>query len=149
MGEKVNTYRPIDGRQWNGTTSPLPASPMATTNATDYFGQDSAPGSPTGSEFASNDGGRVRKKRSNSSAGTTSRNIGKGGRRRPSSGSRSRGREADRMCADLPCLGCADLPCLGLQGRRALARPGRAGADDLGSRNPGDDGRAAAVTLPR
>ncbi|KAF8919824.1 hypothetical protein CPB85DRAFT_1275493 [Mucidula mucida] len=86
MGEKVNTYRPIDGRQWNaghGASSPLPGSPIAS-NGADYFGHDSAPGSPSSTEFASNDGGRVRKKRSASSAGTTSRNVGKG-RRRPSS----------------------------------------------------------------
>lgn len=97
MGEKVNTYRPIDGRQWNnpnpGSSSPtLPASPIVSTPASsggnEYFGHgnaDSAPASPTSaSDFLSNDGGRVKKKRSTSSAGGVTKNVPKG-RRRPSS----------------------------------------------------------------
>lgn len=100
MGEKVNTYRPIDGRQWNtsqgnGANSPvLPASPISPTagpsSANEYFSHpgkiDSAPASPSASEFLpSNDGGRVmKKKRSTSSAGGIAKPVGKG-RRRPSS----------------------------------------------------------------
>ncbi|KAF8894023.1 hypothetical protein BD779DRAFT_1435397 [Infundibulicybe gibba] len=98
MGEKVNTYRPIDGRQWNsnsvgGSNSPaLPASPISSTpvsSSGEYFGHgtvDSAPASPSASsEFLSNDGGRVKKKRSTSSAGNMAKNVGTKGRRRPSS----------------------------------------------------------------
>ncbi len=90
MGEKVNTYRPIDGRQWNagnGASSPtMPGSPLNSTGG-DYFSPvDSAPGSPSSaSDLVSNDGGRVKKKRSASSAGATSRNVGGKNRRRPSS----------------------------------------------------------------
>ncbi|KAK0212828.1 hypothetical protein DFS33DRAFT_1392352 [Desarmillaria ectypa] len=90
MGEKVNTYRPIDGRQWNagnGASSPtMPGSPLNSTGG-DYFSPvDSAPGSPSSaSDLISNDGGRVKKKRSTSSAGATSRNVGGKNRRRPSS----------------------------------------------------------------
>lgn len=98
MGEKVNTYRPIDGRQWNSTTSngsgsPLPSSPVTSTpkaNGSEYFGHqngDSAPASPSGTEFpalATNDGGRVKKPRSSSSAGGVPKPMAKG-RRRPSS----------------------------------------------------------------
>ncbi|KAF9568015.1 LAG1-DNAbind-domain-containing protein [Agrocybe pediades] len=104
MGEKVNTYRPIDGRQWNtpqgtapGATSPtLPSSPISptvpTSNGGEYFSMptngDSAPASPSASEFLpSNDGGRVqKKKRSSSSAGIMGKPPAKG-RRRPSSAS--------------------------------------------------------------
>lgn len=97
MGEKVNTYRPIEGRQWNsnvsngGATSPvLPGSPLSPTSASgsaDYFGganPDSEPPSPSSADFMSNDGGRVKKKRSTSSAGGIGKPVGKG-RRRPSS----------------------------------------------------------------
>ncbi|KAF9010542.1 hypothetical protein BDQ17DRAFT_1387775 [Cyathus striatus] len=96
MGEKVNTYRPIDGRQWNtqgtGSNSPvLPGSPVASTPVSstgpDYFGHgsvDSAPASPSASDFT-NDGGRVKKKRSTSSAGGITKNAPPKGRRRPSS----------------------------------------------------------------
>ncbi|KAF8070604.1 hypothetical protein FPV67DRAFT_1561369 [Lyophyllum atratum] len=100
MGEKVNTYRPIDGRQWNnpqgtGSNSPaLPGSPIASnasSTSSEYFGTGStgsAPASPSAasSEFLSNDGGRVKKppKRSSSSAGGITKNVPKG-RRRPSS----------------------------------------------------------------
>lgn len=100
MGEKVNTYRPIDGRQWNttqgtGSNSPaLPGSPISPTagpsSANEYFSHpgkvDSAPASPSGAEYLpSNDGGRVmKKKRSTSSAGGINKPVGKG-RRRPSS----------------------------------------------------------------
>ncbi|TFK73903.1 LAG1-DNAbind-domain-containing protein [Pluteus cervinus] len=97
MGEKVNTYRPIEGRQWNvsqanGSNSPpLPGSPVPSTpvssNSSEYFGHangDSAPASPSATDFPqSNDGGRVKKKRSNSSTGGIAKNTK--GRRRPSS----------------------------------------------------------------
>ncbi|KAF6763111.1 jkappa-recombination signal binding protein [Ephemerocybe angulata] len=96
MGEKVNTYRPIEGRIWNasitnGSNSPvLPGSPLSPTNGAggaDYFGpndEGSGPPSPSSADFTSNDGGRVKKKRSTSSAGGLSKPVGKG-RRRPSS----------------------------------------------------------------
>jgi hypothetical protein len=98
MGEKVNTYRPIDGRQWNttvnnGSSSPLPGSPITSTpksSGSEYFGHqnvDSAPASPATADFAahvSNDGGRVKKPRSSSSAGGVPKPMAKG-RRRPSS----------------------------------------------------------------
>lgn len=99
MGEKVNTYRPIDGRQWNtaqgnGSNSPaLPGSPISPTvgpsSANEYFSHpgkmDSAPASPSSEFLPSNDGGRVmKKKRSTSSAGGINKPVGKG-RRRPSS----------------------------------------------------------------
>lgn len=98
MGEKVNTYRPIEGRQWNnpqgpGSHSPgIPASPVATPGSSvgsEYFGQpmaDSAPASPSNSEFLTNDGGRVKKpKRSTSSTGGIAKNVAQKGRRRPNS----------------------------------------------------------------
>lgn len=99
MGEKVNTYRPIEGRVWNnagaGSNSPvLPGSPILSTPASsggsEYFGHvvaGSAPASPSGEEFSSNDGGRVKKgKRSTSSASGITKNMGgPKGRRRPSS----------------------------------------------------------------
>jgi len=98
MGEKVNTYRPVDGRLWNtnqGTepNSPtLPGSPVsvAAGSSDGYFPHsgkiDSAPASPSASDFpASNDGGRVmKKKRSTSSAGGVAKPVAKN-RRRPSS----------------------------------------------------------------
>ncbi len=99
MGEKVNTYRPIEGRQWNtghgnGLASPgLPGSPVASTpvsaNGGEYFGQqmsaDSEPASPTSVSDLTNDGGRVRKKRATSSAGGIAKPGNTKGRRRPSS----------------------------------------------------------------
>ncbi|KAK1233172.1 hypothetical protein PQX77_003707 [Marasmius sp. AFHP31] len=99
MGEKVNTYRPVDGRQWNvggshGSGSPgLPSSPISSTpvsSTSEYFGLD-GPDSPT-SEFLSNDGGRVRKKRSTSSAGGMGKTVQKGRRRPSSAGSVTSGR---------------------------------------------------------
>ena len=101
MGEKVNTYRPIEGRHWNaplgGSTSPiLPGSPVVSTPVSmsgsgDYFGQGSGaavsePASPSSSNDFSNDGGKVKKgKRSTSSAGGMSKNPVPKGRRRPTS----------------------------------------------------------------
>ena len=106
MGEKVNTYRPVDGRVWNKsirTDSPsvLPASPVVTTpisqHSGEYFGNlDSAPASPspTSVDFLTNDGGRVKKqKRSTSSGGGISKKTTANNRRRPASaGSASSGR---------------------------------------------------------
>jgi recombining binding protein (suppressor of hairless) len=101
MAEKVNTYRPVDGRQWTksasrGSDSPaIPASPSASTptSATasiDYFGTDSSvPPSPDmESHPNTNDGGRVRKgKRSTNSAGGITKSAAAKGRnsKRPTS----------------------------------------------------------------
>lgn len=113
MGEKVNTYRPVDGRQWNapqasssrGSNSPpLPSSPVISTptslgsnpGSADYFGGNnqssttSAPASPTSYDFPSNDGGRVKRgKRSTSSTGggVSKTHSAKGRRRQNSAGS--------------------------------------------------------------
>ncbi|KAA1474216.1 LAG1-DNAbind-domain-containing protein [Dentipellis sp. KUC8613] len=121
MGEKVNTYRPPDGRQWQngvdgsrGSDSPvMPSSPLVSTPASsgsgsnDYFGQagagagasaSSAPTSPTPNplDFPSNDGGRVKKgKRSTSSAGGLSKGSASSKtRRRPASAGSSSSRNA-------------------------------------------------------
>ncbi|KAI6045974.1 LAG1-DNAbind-domain-containing protein [Pisolithus marmoratus] len=102
MGEKVNTYRPLEGRQWNvsppgGSMSPiLPSSPIVSTPVSisgsgDYFGPGSRaaasePASPSSSNDFSNDGGKVKKgKRSTSSAGGITKNPVSKGRRRPTS----------------------------------------------------------------
>lgn len=91
MGEKVNTYRPVDGRQWNApqqsssraSDSPQPGSPVLNTSGNgDYFGgaagvSGSAPSSPTSYDFPSNDGGRV--KRGKRSTGSTGGGMGIGG----------------------------------------------------------------------
>lgn len=104
MGEKVNTYRPIDGRVWNSsirTDSPpvIPTSPATpiSQHGGEYFGNiDSAPASPspTSADFLTNDGGRVKKqKRSTSSGGGISKKGTANNRRRPASaGSASSGR---------------------------------------------------------
>jgi hypothetical protein len=98
MGEKVNTYRPIDGRVWNtsqnnGSNSPAlpssPVSPAIPSASSEYFphgGKMEAPDSPSAEFLPSNDGGRVIKKpkRSTSSAGGIAKPVAKG-RRRPSS----------------------------------------------------------------
>ncbi|KAG8904009.1 hypothetical protein FRB99_002389 [Tulasnella sp. 403] len=77
MGERVNTYRPSEDRQWNGqqtdssgsTHSPsLPGSPIAspTSTGTDYFSQMGASSSAStpGMDYPpSSDGGRVRPSR--------------------------------------------------------------------------------------
>lgn len=114
MGEKVNTYRPVDGRVWNAvpgaqsreSNSPIatPASPTedgtptSTTGSVDYFGSGSMSSTPTSpaADFPSNDGGRVKKaKRGSSSAGTASKSTSAKGRRRPTSaGSAGSGRRA-------------------------------------------------------
>ncbi|EPT05001.1 hypothetical protein FOMPIDRAFT_136788 [Fomitopsis schrenkii] len=112
MGEKVNTYRPVDGRQWNsppggasregdsptGTpASPGDTTPTSTTGSADYFGSgsmSSTPTSPDATDFPSNDGGRVKKaKRGSSSTGGISKPASQKGRRRPTSaGSAGSGR---------------------------------------------------------
>lgn len=94
MGEKVNTYRPQETRMWSPRAQDSPimttASPLGTSQSfgsmVDYFGNvhpqaDGMPPSPQ-FEFESNDGGRVRKKRSASSAGGLRT---RGPRRRPAS----------------------------------------------------------------
>lgn len=108
QGEKVNTFRPLEGRQWrnpqhgreSGSPDALPASPLATTptsstGTADYFSSgatgSSAPTSPDPTEFPSNDGGRVKKGKrgSGSSNGSTlssmSKSVSQKGRRRPTS----------------------------------------------------------------
>jgi recombining binding protein suppressor of hairless len=127
MGEKVNTYRPVDGRQWNtsqnlGSHSPaLPGSPhsaAASSVGSEYFSHataDSAPASPTGqSEFLSNDGGRVKKpKRASSSTGGITKNVGIRGRRRPNSAGASsstrRGSSTDAGLASSGALWQVDI----------------------------------------
>jgi len=115
MGEKVNTYRPIDGRQWNNSQNGSPHSPTlpnspitsnASSTSNEYFGNNgSAPASPSAlsSEFLSNDGGRVKKppKRSSSSAGGMAKTVPKGRRRPSSAGSVSsrRGTSSDSGAA--------------------------------------------------
>ena len=121
MGEKVNTYRPVDGRQWqsgvDGSRSPespaLPSSPIISTPASngsgnDYFGSGpssvarSEPASPVPNpmEFPSSDGGRVKKpKRGSSSTGGLSKSgASSKTRRRPTSagsaGSRQTGSDS-------------------------------------------------------
>ncbi|KAH9040121.1 LAG1-DNAbind-domain-containing protein [Lactarius pseudohatsudake] len=121
MGEKVNTYRPVDGRQWqNGVDGPrspdspaVPSSPIISTPASngsgnDYFASGPSPAVrseptspvPNPMEFPSNDGGRVKKgKRGSSSAGGLSKSSASSKtRRRPasagSSGSRQTGSDS-------------------------------------------------------
>lgn len=120
MGEKVNTYRPVDGRLWqsgvDGPRSPdsplVPSSPIISTPAStgsgnDYFGSGpsvakSEPASPVPNpmEFPSSDGGRVKKpKRGSSSAGGLSKSgASSKPRRRPTSagsaGSRQTGSDS-------------------------------------------------------
>ncbi|KAI0930485.1 hypothetical protein AcV5_007177 [Taiwanofungus camphoratus] len=120
MGEKVNTFRPVDGRVWNAAAGPpaaasresdsptaTPGSPTASTptssGSADYFGagsMSSAPTSPDPSDFPSNDGGRVKKgKRGSSSGGGIAKPSSQKGRRRPTSagsaGSGRRGSSSD------------------------------------------------------
>ncbi|THG98399.1 hypothetical protein EW026_g3771 [Hermanssonia centrifuga] len=104
MGEKVNTYRPVEGRQWNSVTntrevespviapgSPTASTPTSSNGSADYFGgsgnsSSSVPTSPGPSDFPSNDGGKVKKgKRGSSSGGALSKPSSQKGRRRPTS----------------------------------------------------------------
>ncbi|KIP08395.1 hypothetical protein PHLGIDRAFT_29566 [Phlebiopsis gigantea 11061_1 CR5-6] len=104
MGEKVNTYRPVEGRQWNSSItqnveaesptaapdSPSASTPVTGNGTSDYFGGSggagSVPNSPIPADFPSNDGGKVRKgKRGSSSAGGLTKPASQKGRRRPTS----------------------------------------------------------------
>ncbi|KIY74441.1 LAG1-DNAbind-domain-containing protein [Cylindrobasidium torrendii FP15055 ss-10] len=104
MGEKVNTYRPLEARSWAPGSHMSPSSPLMQNGTADYFGQDSGPPSPTGSEYlpGTNDGGKVKKPmRSASSAGN--RSTGKG--RRRTGGSASSNSNSRRPTASDYALG--------------------------------------------
>lgn len=114
MGEKVNTYRPVDGRSWTSppSSSPgshppsLPDSPLISTpssatainGATDYFarlGNNNLSPSPPDADYPpSSDGGRVKRGKRNSISSTTSAitKAPKGRRRQNSQSSTSSGR---------------------------------------------------------
>ena len=113
MGEKVNTYRPVEGRSWTSppSSSPgshppsLPDSPLISTptstaavnGATDYFARlgTSLPSSPPDPDYPpSSDGGRVKRGKRNSISSTTSAitKAPKGRRRQNSQSSTSSGR---------------------------------------------------------
>lgn len=135
MGEKVNTYRPVEGRQWNtpqtassrGSNSPnLPGSPVVSTpaslnapNTPDYFSGSgpsaattSAPASPTSYDFPSNDGGRVKRgKRSTSSTGggVVKTHSAKGRRRQNSAGSTTSSRHGGDQAASSGALWQVDI----------------------------------------
>ena len=100
MGEKVNTYRPAEGRVWTASAnaaaannmggildspmeSPLVQTPSTLAGSGDYFGSPLGESSDASMDV-SNNGGRVKKKRSTSSAGALYRGSAstKGGRRR-------------------------------------------------------------------
>ena len=106
MGEKVNTYRPVEWRQFNNITqtreaespiaapgSPTASTPTSSTGSAEYFNgtgsnASSVPTSPDLAEFPSNDGGRVKKgKRGSSSTGGigVTKAASQKGRRRPTS----------------------------------------------------------------
>lgn len=99
MGEKVNTYRPVEGRTWTITSSSpdssppgLPDSPLLSTPPPglngDYFGGNNIPPSPPDSDYPpSSDGGRVKRGKRNSVSSTTGPipKTPKGGRRRQNS----------------------------------------------------------------
>ena len=133
MGEKVNTYRPVEGRQWNaqapssrGSNSPqMPGSPVMSTPASlasgangDYFAGNgpssatSAPASPTSYDFPTNDGGRVKRgKRSTSSAGggVVKTHSAKGRRRQSSAGSTASSRHGSEQTASSGALWQVDI----------------------------------------
>lgn len=105
MAEKVNTYRPVDGRQWNRSLSPdsaspvVPGSPSLSTPppsaSADYFsGDGNLPPSPGEPDIQNtNDGGKVKKgKRATSSAGGITKNSSGKGRKRPNSAGSASGR---------------------------------------------------------
>ncbi|KIJ49464.1 hypothetical protein M422DRAFT_160914 [Sphaerobolus stellatus SS14] len=86
MGEKVNTYRPVEGRQWTtpGTSpdasppgapdSPLMSTPPPGAAGGEYFSRmsDSVPPSPPDSDYPpSSDGGRVKRGKRNSVSSQT------------------------------------------------------------------------------
>jgi hypothetical protein len=132
MGEKVNTYRPVEGRQWNaqatssrGSNSPqMPGSPVMSTPTSlngpsaDYFAANgpssatSAPASPTSYDFPTNDGGRVKRgKRSTSSAGggVVKTHSAKGRRRQSSAGSTASSRHGSEQAASSGALWQVDI----------------------------------------
>lgn len=100
MGEKVNTYRPVDVRQWNGSGSspersvsgsPIAANSGITSKAGSpdpYFPPPHMQGIGQDSFDFSNDGGRTRRKRSSASGPSTptgsvkNGGAGRNGRRR-------------------------------------------------------------------
>ncbi|CAE6439666.1 unnamed protein product [Rhizoctonia solani] len=99
MGEKVNTYRPVEGRQWHGHptgSSPgshppsLPDSPVLSpsTSSSEYLYTGSSSGATTPDYPPSNDGGRVRRmhKRHSISGSFTTKPIPKNRRRMNSVG---------------------------------------------------------------
>ncbi|QRV79433.1 transcription factor cbf12 [Ceratobasidium sp. AG-Ba] len=105
MGEKVNTYRPVEGRQWHGTggsgSSPgshspsLPDSPVMSPShsSSEYFthvngSTGSSSGATTPDYPPSNDGGRVRRMhKRHSISGSFTKPIPKNRRRMNSIGS--------------------------------------------------------------
>ena len=104
MGEKVNTYRPVEGRQWHGQTSSaspvshspsLPDSPVMSpsTSSSEYLYTGSSSGATTPDYPPSNDGGRVRRmhKRHSISGSFTTKPIPKNRRRMNSTGSGASG----------------------------------------------------------
>ncbi|KAI0342157.1 LAG1-DNAbind-domain-containing protein [Trametopsis cervina] len=118
MGEKVNTYRPVEGRQWNSSiigtaeaespiatpTSPTVSTPISAAGSADYFGGSSAssvPTSPDPSDFPSNDGGKVKKgKRGSSSGGGLTKPASQKGRRRPTSAGSATGSAGSRRSSN-------------------------------------------------
>ncbi|KAF8756866.1 LAG1-DNAbind protein [Rhizoctonia solani] len=87
MGEKVNTYRPVEGRQWHGHptgSSPgshppsLPDSPVLSpsTSSSEYLYTGSSSGATTPDYPPSNDGGRNRRRMNSVGGGA----AGAGGR---------------------------------------------------------------------
>ncbi|KAF7792338.1 hypothetical protein EIP86_003374 [Pleurotus ostreatoroseus] len=107
MGEKVNTYRPVEGRQWNTAVaaaaaaaaaatagrdadsptgapgSPTVSTPTSTSGSADYFhgsgaSASSVPTSPDPADFPSNDGGRVKKEKGKRGSSSTGA-LGVGG----------------------------------------------------------------------
>lgn len=99
MGEKVNTYRPAEGRQWHGHggsgSSPdspsLPDSPVLSpsTSSSEYLYTGSSSGATTPDYPPTNDGGRVKRmhKRHSISGSFTTKPIPKNRRRMNSTGS--------------------------------------------------------------
>lgn len=122
MGEKVNTYRPVEGRQWNsphnsarGSNSPsIPSSPMPSTPSSisgpDYFAgssTSSVPDSPTSFDFPSSDGGRVKKSKARPSTPASSNGVKVGAppkarRRHSSAGSVTSSRNGSSGTSDHP-----------------------------------------------
>lgn len=108
MGEKVNTYRPVEGRTWttpgsSPDSSPpgLPDSPLLSTPPPagpngDYFSNGIPPSPPDSDYPPSSDGGRVKRGKRNSVSSTTGPipKAPKGRRRQNSQSSTSSGRQS-------------------------------------------------------